>query len=751
MIAPQHADALGSARRVEHPAGHSRAFFLFFMVSGFCGLLDEVVWTRLAMAHFGATTAVVSVVLSVFMAGLALGSWIAGSPLLLTRIRSGRGLVRAYALVELGIGTGALAVPWLFDRARTLLLGLGAANSARYHLASALLMIAAMLPWATLMGSTYALAMSALGATVSSDDRRVFSLLYLANVLGAALGVLTSALVLIELLGFRTTLVSAAALNALVAALAWRHSTHMGFTVAPARPASRRVALSFAEPALLVVLFASGFVSMALELVWTRLFSRYLGTFVYSFASVLAVYLSATFLGSRKYRRSADLGLPLHAERWWALLGLCAILPLGTADPRLWLGHDGFWAAPIALLGIVPFCASLGYLTPLLVDRYGGGDPGRASRAYAVNVLGCIPGPLCAGYVLLPYFGERGAITLIAVIPLVIGWWATLQERRVRPLFVANVALTLAISASFRSYAASIPNAIVSHDHVATVVAYTDQSGHKMLLVNGVGITHQTTITKMMAHLPAAHLARPPVSALVICFGMGTTFRSLLSWNVPTTAIDLVPSVPALFDYFVPGGSAVLKPGVAEIVIDDGRRYLERTRGPVDVVTIDPPPPVEAAGSSLLYSREFYRVVKTRLAPDGIVQQWLPTSDPALAASVVRALTDEFSDVRVFESFEGWGLHFLASNRPIRRLAVPDLVVRMPAAAIADLTEWLPEETAETLFGRTLSREMTPRALIARSPDTPTLTDDRPVNEYFLLRETRARLDSAGGRVTPGR
>jgi len=128
MIASRQEVALRVASVDERSTARSRAFFLFFMISGFCGLLDEVVWTRIAMAHFGATTTVVSVVLSVFMAGLALGSWIAGSPFLLTRIRSSRGLVRAYALVELGIGSGALAVPWLFDRARLLLLGLGAAN-----------------------------------------------------------------------------------------------------------------------------------------------------------------------------------------------------------------------------------------------------------------------------------------------------------------------------------------------------------------------------------------------------------------------------------------------------------------------------------------------------------------------------------------------------------------------------------------------------------------------------------------------
>src|SRR5262249_5222150 len=157
----------------------------------------EVVWTRLAMAHFGVTTTVVSVVLAVFMAGLALGSWIAGWPSVLERMKDGRSFLRSYALVELGIGTGALAVPALFDRGHTVLLALGASDSGPYHLWSAVLLAAAILPWATLMGTTYPLAMGALRSVSGSDDERGFSYLYLANVLGAALGTLSSALILI--------------------------------------------------------------------------------------------------------------------------------------------------------------------------------------------------------------------------------------------------------------------------------------------------------------------------------------------------------------------------------------------------------------------------------------------------------------------------------------------------------------------------------------------------------------------------
>ena len=169
----------------------------------------------------------------------------------------------------------------------------------------------------------------------------------------------------------------------------------------------------------------------------------------------------------------------------------------------------------------------------------------------------------------------------------------------------------------------------------------------------------------MMAHFPLASLDHTPRSALVICFGMGTTFRSAVSWGIPTTALELVPSVPKLFTYYHPDGAQVLASPLAHVVIDDGRRYLERSPEQYDLITIDPPPPISAAGSSLLYSLDFYKLIKLHLQPGGILAQWLPKGDAAVQSSVSQALRDSFPYVRVFGSVERWGWHYLASNRPI--------------------------------------------------------------------------------------
>src|SRR5205814_8973338 len=133
-----------------------------------------------------------------------------------------------------------------------------------------------------------------------------------------------------------------------------------------------------------------------------------------------------------------------------------------------------------------------------------------------------------------------------------------------------------------------------------------------------------------MAHLHLLCHTGKPESALIICFGMGTTFRSALSWNVETTAVEMVPSVKDAFGFYHADATKVLSNPKGRIIIDDGRRYLKRTREKFDVIVIDPPPPVPAAGSSLLYSTEFYELAKAHLKPNGIHQAWNPRAvEPA--------------------------------------------------------------------------------------------------------------------------
>src|SRR5581483_3740347 len=208
-----------SAVFAEH-ATKMYSFYAFFFVSGFCSLVYEVVWLRLIMAKFGITTPTVSLVLSVFMAGLGLGSWAGGIYMRRIKELSASTPLRLYGLLELVIGCSGLLVPVIINWGYEIMRDSGAGpawNSSTYFLVSGGWILFSLLPWCTCMGATFPFAMAAIRKLSAKDSERSFSYLYLANVLGAILGTLVPAFVLIELFGFAGTLHIASAANALLA------------------------------------------------------------------------------------------------------------------------------------------------------------------------------------------------------------------------------------------------------------------------------------------------------------------------------------------------------------------------------------------------------------------------------------------------------------------------------------------------------------------------------------------------------
>ncbi|MGO9518730.1 MAG: fused MFS/spermidine synthase [Candidatus Korobacteraceae bacterium] len=716
-------------------------FFAFFFISGFCSLLYEVIWLRLAMAQFGVTSALVSIVLSMFMAGLGLGSWASGRLIRKYGDTLNIPVLRIYALTELVIACSAVIVPHELQWGRTLLQHTGLSSSGAYYLISGACVALTLVPWCAFMGATIPVGMLAIKNDFRRESPRSFSFLYLSNVLGAVAGA-TVPLLFIELLGFRGTLKIGAALNILIALTAMALTLRRRAADAPRRlaedsPVSVVPNWVSRSKKPLLLLFATGFTSMGMEVVWIRQFTPYLGTMVYAFAAILACYLAATFLGSRIYRLWSRK-YEQEAILVWALLGVSAFLPMLAANPDFHFSRLSRLA-----FGIIPFSFLLGFVTPMLVDRWSGGDPDRAGRAYAVNIVGCILGPLLSGFVLLPLMSERWVLLVLALpwlaIGLLPGWSSTAEVTTVVPTWqrvssYAIVLLAVIMVFASKSFEDQFDPSGIRRDNTATSIA-TGKGMDKLLLINGIGITKLSPATKMMAHLPLSFVGHPPQDALVICFGMGTTYRSMLSWGIPVTAVELVPSVPRLFWYFHADAAGLLQSPNSTVVIDDGRRYLERIPKQYDVIAIDPPPPISAAGSSLLYSEELYAIVKQRLRPGGILQQWLPAgSDPYVRTSATRALMASFPYVRAFQSRTAWGIHFLASDSPIPNLTAAQLLSKMPPAAVTDMMEWGPEPDGESRIAEILNHELTFDQITEQAPNAPTLKDDRPVNEYFLWR-----------------
>jgi spermidine synthase len=725
-----------------------RWYFGLFVVSGFCSILYEVIWLRSAMAQLGVTTAIVSLTLSSFMIGLGLGSYGAGYIVRRYGERFRFSALRLYALTELLIGISAITVPLQLFWGREILLKVireTSFSSFAYYLPAGVWIAATLVPWCACMGATFPFAMAAIRQRSGPDGQRSFSYLYLANVLGAITGA-TVPLLLIELFGFRRTLLVGAGLNFLLAACAFCLTLDESKTrlagLGEARVSSNRGGGASGDIKLLWLLFGTGLTSMGAEVVWVRIYTPSLGTFVYAFAAILGIYLVGTYVGSWIYRRMPRSGA-LENGLLWLIFGVMVLFAFLTADPRVPL--PGILRV---MLGIAPFASMAGFITPMILDRFSAGDPDRAGTAYAINIAGCVLGPLVAGFLLLPALGERLALCLLALPWLITGLSMQLapsessrggqRSASAISLILAIVSIALIIWA--KGYEQQFFPRRVLRDSTATVVA-TGSGMYKKLLVNGVGMTSLSPVTKMMAHLPLAFLEPPPQKALVVCFGMGTSELAMLSWGIHSTVVELVPSVPPLVTYFHPDANRWLQPPLALVVVDDGRSYLEGPSEQYDAIIIDPPPPVEAAASSLLYSKEFYAIAKRHLREGGILQQWLPAGgDGATAASVARALAESFPYVRAFTSVEGAGTHFLGSMNPIPPLSAAELAKRLSPEAARDLMEWGPASSPTAQFEMVLSRERSLSSIIQQDSATPALRDDRPVNEYFLLRRLRDPL-----------
>ena len=176
-------------------------------------------------------------------------------------------------------------------------------------------------------------------------------------------------------------------------------------------------------------------------------------------------------------------------------------------------------------------------------------------------------------------------------------------------------------------------------------------------------------------------------------------------------------------------------------MIDDARRFLTRSFETFDVITVDPPPPIESSGDSLLYSEEFCRIVKARLKEDGILGHWVPKAEIKIFQAIVRSVSNVFPHVRVFRSIDNHGYHIFASGQPFDMPSSKTFVSRLPLIARTDFIEWGSVKDPENLYKQILKREL-PLEKILTPEVTFSITDDRPFNEYFFLRRMQSHIKS---------
>jgi spermidine synthase len=741
--------------------------YLIFTASGATALVYQVIWSRWLGLLFGNTTTSISIVLGSFMLGLALGSWGAGR--FLHRIRNP---VRAYAYVELGIGIFALCFPLLSrltDHIFTL--AVSTETSIAFSIFTrALLAIMLLLLPTSFMGATLPLLTDFFRRRPRHTRTWKVGFLYAANTLGAALGILLAGFLLIELLGVWATTLLAALLNFSVAFLALKWSSSVG-VLPQDEPAVRRSRkLDINGKLALAVLTASGVVALASEVLWTRTLETLVGNSTYAFSMIVLLYLvgiaAGSWLMSMIVNRLTDL--PLWIASMQLGMGIWIFLALILFNAII--GHISQYKGVLVPLPIMfwNYLQVMGVLLPLslisgacftLATRMIHPTEEEAkgvliAKAYTWNTCGAVVGSLLAGFSIAPHFDYFDSLYVIALLYcitsflayLIIGFssakmaqtrWAILSLSAVSVVMIGMGFFKMTESSGFaaRINARDPRLQVVYHRPGLQGVTTIIQGGSReaplqLLLVNGAGMTLKVTETKMMAHLPML-LHRDPRDTLIICFGMGTTYRSAITYGGNVTAVELVKEVLDAFEYFYQDASRVRAYAKGRMVVNDGRSYLKLTREKYDVITVDPPPPIDAAGVNHLYSKEFLQLAKDHLKKGGIMAHWIPypgvggIEDPDTATMLVLTFADVFPYVYIKPSIHRLGLHILGLAEPLE-ISIERVSKRLSNGGVADdLREW---DSVPIDYFQDLTRY--------RAPMIPgcIVTDDRPLLEFYLLR-----------------
>lgn len=732
-----------------------------FALSGAAGLVYEVVWARQLVLVFGNTTQAVSAILTGFFGGMAIGAYVGGR--LADRVR--RGLL-LYGCLEILVAIVAVATPLIFGLIGTAYqASFGALDSTpavlsvvRFGLA-----LAALAPATVLLGAT----LPTLTRYLSRDGAHLsvaFGRLYAANTIGAVFGCMLAGLIFIELLGLDGALRVGAACSAAAGCVAI--ALHFRGVVVDARAtelvAHRATTITSRPMLALAIAFISGLTSLSYQTLWTRLLADGSGNLTYVFTLILTVFLVGLASGADAFNalrsRLRDpvraLALLQAATGLLVLAGL--VLVIGRPDPTV--GRHNLLGLGLATLVVVlPTTFVMGLSLPiagLLAGRtheVAGADTG---RLLAANTVGAIVGTIGVPFVLIPSLGSPGALVAVSLVSgltaAVLGLSPRIPwgVRRSWPAALGFAALGLA---AVISVSGGILDPTVNRvdqqggtiyasaeDEIASVQAGA-LDGKQQLWVAGSSMTYLTVDARLMPLLPL--MLRPDSkTALTVAFGMGSAYREALVAGLKTDAVELVPSVPGMFGWYFTDAQQVLADPRGRVIIADGRNYIELSDRTYDIIVVDPPPPIQSSGASVISSLEFYQAASRRLNPGGVMMQWVPigqTVDEFRAA--VRTFASVFPNVIVAVGPGGNGYFMLGSDGPLRLdpsnvqsiLSRPGIVHDLSSAydsPTMSLDGWAAEIPALVRLSGT--------GVMAFAGSGPYITDDDPLPEYFLLRQT---------------
>jgi spermidine synthase len=588
-----------------------------------------MLWTRWFGLGLGQEMPALLAVVAAFFGGCALGAGVLDGP-----IRRSRRPAVWYAGFEVLIGIWAWVSIRLIPAAQHVALeAMGLEPSGVRQAAVAFgLPFLVLLPATAAMGASFPAMECFVRGQVTTG--RVVGSLYAANTLGAVVGTLASVIVLVPGLGFTGTVAVLGGLN-LACAAGLLVLARAGEKPAVRSAEARVEGVGLGEGKLLALLLATGGLGIGLEVVGVRLLKGVLENTVFTFASVLAVYLVGTALGAGWAGRVARVQ-PLEQRLGWLLGGLgaaCAVSGWALAvAPRVYRGlravmgdslagvmaAEGLVAASVFAVPTFLMGATFATLAEAVRDRRGS-----VGQALAWNTVGGMLAPLLLGALLFPWLGGKWT-----VVVLVMGYTLLWPGRWTGRLVVARGgALVLALALPDLDRPGLLPGERlqVARAGIADSVAVVEtDEGHRTLRVNNrftMGGTASANAERRQAHLPLV-LHPAPRRALFLGSGTGITAAAATTHpDVTVDSVELAPEVVQVMGEFAPQNFA--PPGRLRQYVADARRFVRVTTNRYDVIVADLFHPARD-GAGALYTREHFAAIAGRLAPGGLFCQWIP-------------------------------------------------------------------------------------------------------------------------------
>jgi spermidine synthase len=682
---------------------------LLFVGSGCAALIYEIVWFQLLELVIGSSAVSMGVLLGTFMGGMCLGS------LLIPRVVPARyHPLRVYAALELGIAALGLAVLIVVPHIGGIYAAWAGPGASGLVLRIAAVVVC-LVPPTLLMGAT----LPAVSRWVETTPQGVswLGFFYGGNLAGAVIGSLVSGFYLLAVYDTTVATLVAVRLNATVAAIAFGVALVTAHKMPSPSPAQVGVSAPAAQP-VYVAIALSGMTALAAEVVWTRLLSLLFGATVYTFSLILAVFLVGLGIGSsagsliaksvvRPRLVLASCQLLLCAAIAWTSYMLTDSLPYWPVNPALAPSPSYTMQLDLVrcLWAVLPAPVLWGASFPLaLASITGRGqDAGRlVGRVYAANTAGAIVGSLGASLALVAWIGSQRTEQGLMMACFAAGALAMVSQLALEPApsgarwaVAATLILAALLTAPLIATVHPVPGALVAYGRYTV-----SRSGDAEMLYVGEGVTASVAVSRlrgtgvlnyhnagkvqassqpqdmrierMLGHIPILVSPRPR-SVLVIGCGAGVTAGAVAIDPAVerVTIVEIEPLVPKVVStYFKQLNFDVVHNPKVQIAIDDGRHYVLTTKERFDVVTSDPLDPW-VKGTAMLYTREFFALVKRHLNPEGVVTLWVPLYESNVEAvkSQLATFFEAFPNGLIFGNTHkdaGYDLLLLGQVEPTR-------------------------------------------------------------------------------------